>query len=627
MSARRVAVAAMLAATALTSQAPIVQTVIANGTTQSRYDMVILGDGYRASEQATFDQDVNTFLTALFQREPFQTFSAYYNVHTVFRASTDSGADRPDETPPVFVDTAYEATYDFGGTARCLYIQNTSQALADAALAPATEGRVLVLVNDDRYGGCASTFAVSYNGSQMVQVQAHELGHSLGQLADEYDSPNATYTGGEPAAVNITTSPTGDKWQHWHGTAGIGAFEGAGYHEFGLFRPRINCLMRSLGQVLCRVCQENITRITNGAADVIIDTVPPTENVIVATPTLETFSFAHFVPSANLPLIEWRLDGVLDPSVTDTTFVLDSLAVGLGSHTLEARVIDQSDRVRADPNGTMIETHTWQVTVSDPSLAQLRFTAFEADTSLVEPGGSITLTPTVQNDGPAAAGAFAVEFFHTVDPAWSTQDTLLGRIEWPGLAVGSATSSLTVSLPWELPSGLSRIFAVVDRIDAVAENDESDNETQRFLFGSTGTCPTGLEFRDPLVTPRAGSLSLADGGVLHPTVVAPCADPTTTLYLIAWSGSGTSPGVPLAPGVTLSLNPDSLTQIGLNGLNGPVFVDFLGILDNQGIGRATFALPPTTALATGTTHFATVLLGATELFAAASNPIALDILP
>ena len=55
-----------------------------------------------------------------------------------------------------------------GGVGRCVYIQNESLALQDAALAPANEGRVLVLVNDSRYGGCASTFAVSYNGSAEI---------------------------------------------------------------------------------------------------------------------------------------------------------------------------------------------------------------------------------------------------------------------------------------------------------------------------------------------------------------------------------------------------------------------------------------------------------------------------
>jgi hypothetical protein len=39
------------------AQAPTVTTVLNNGTTQSRYDMVILGDGYQSFEQTKFNTD------------------------------------------------------------------------------------------------------------------------------------------------------------------------------------------------------------------------------------------------------------------------------------------------------------------------------------------------------------------------------------------------------------------------------------------------------------------------------------------------------------------------------------------------------------------------------------------
>jgi hypothetical protein len=146
------------------------------------------------------------------------------------------------------------------------------------------------------------------------------------------------------------------------------------------------------------------------------------------------------------------------------------------------------------------------------------------------------------------------------------------------------------------------------------------------LLGQAGGCVTKLEFEDPLVYPRdAATLSLAAGGSVHPTLVAPCADPATTLYLIAWTGSGTSPGVALAPGVTLPLNPDGLTTLGLDGLNGPVFGGFLGLLDAQGIGRATFSLPPGAGVPLGQTHFAGVLLGSVQLFTATTNPVSLQL--
>ena len=619
-----------LAVLAATLHAQTVTTVISNGTTDTRYDIVILGDGYQASEQGQFNQDVTTFLTSLFQRAPYNLFADYYNVHTVFRASQDSGADRPDETPPVFVNTVYNATYNYGGTDRCLYIQNTAQGLADAALAPATEGRVMVMVNDNRYGGCAATFAVSYNGNSMSEVQAHELGHSLGLVADEYDYAGNTYTAPEPTAPNITKSPTGQKWSIWHGTQGISAFQGAGYNQYGLYRPRSNCLMRALGQVLCRVCQESIVKITNSIANVMTSTSPASASLTVSQPNLQTFSFTHYVPVGNNPIFEWDIDGVTQTGAASTSFTLDSTQLPLGSHTVTARLIDQSNRVRSDPLQHMVEEHSWQVQVSNPSLAQLRIPQLVTSMVLVNPGTPLTLTPTIINDGPAAAGPFTVEFFLSPSlTSWSTQDTYLGKLDIAGLNSGQQAVGLQLNtqLPWSLPVQLMFVHAIVDRQNTVAESDETDNQLARAVFGQVGPCETGLEFQDPLTTPFAGSISLAAGGTLHPTVVARCADPATTIYLIAWSGSGTTPGMPLGAGLTLPINFDGYTQTGLGGLNGSIFGGFLGILDAQGVGQAQFALPPSTAIPTGTTHFAAVLLGSTQLFTAVSNAVELTVLP
>ncbi len=628
--AKLLALPVALTLLAASGHAQTVTTVISNGTTDTRYDIVILGDGYRVSEQGQFNQDVTAFLTSLFQKAPYNLFADYYNVHTVFRPSIDSGADHPDATPPIFVNTAYDATYNFGGTGRCLYIQNTSLGLADAALAPATEGRVLVMVNDSRYGGCASTFAVSYNGSSMTEVQAHELGHSLGQLADEYEYTGNSYTGPEPGSVNLTTSPTGQKWSIWHGTQGISAFQGGGYNQFGLYRPRSNCMMRSLGQVLCRVCQENIVKITNAIVNVMTSTSPASSSVTVIAPNLQTFSFTHFVPASNNPVIEWEIDGVVQAGETATNFTIDSGQLALGSHTVLARIIDQSDRVRRDPSLLMHEDYTWQVQISDPSLAQLRIPTFAISMVIVNPGSTVTLSPTIVNDGPATSAPCTVEFFLSSSHAtYTTQDTLLGKIELGSLSNGQQTNGLQLNaqLPWSMPLSVMFVYAVVDRENTVIESNETDNVLMRSLFSQQGPCETGLEFQDSLVTPFAGSISLAAGGTLHPTVVAPCANPATTLYLIAWTGSGTNPGTQIGPGLTLPLNFDGLTQVSLDGLNGAVFGAFFGLLDAQGVGQAQFTLPPSTVIPTGTTHFAAALLGQSPLFTAVSNAIELTILP
>ena len=613
---------AALTTAVATAQTPIVNTVIGNGTTQSRYDMVILGDGYQAFEQNKFDTDVTTFLTYLFQQQPYATFANYFNVHTVFRASNESGADQPDVTPPIVVDTVYGATYNTGGVDRCLYITNTSLALADAALAPATEGRVLVLVNSTRYGGCASTFAVSYTGSSMGQVQVHELGHSLGNLADEYDYPNQTYTGAEPGQVNVTTASSGQKWSHWWGTDSISAFEGARYYRYGLYRPRNNCMMRSLGVTMCAVCREQVSKVTNSVVDTIVATSPAATSLTLTTPT--TFSITHIVPAANNPLITWRLDGVAIAGANGTTLLLDPATTAPGPHTLTVEVEDRTPFVRQDPAATMRETHSWTVNVPAPPAVQLTVPAFSASGIWFQPGATVTLSPTVHNAGDLPAGPFTVEFFLAASQlAWSTQDVYLGSVAVPGLAAGQGTvAGHTTQLPWHLPPALWFVHAVVDRAGVVPEGNENDNSRAVLIVAQQGPCVTKLEFDDPLLPPSGpGAVSLAAGGTLHPTVVAPCTDPLASLYVILWGASGTTPGVPLSPNALLPLNPDGFTDLGVALLNGPELGGFLGLFDAQGVGRATFTLPPQSGLPSATTHFAAVVMTATELFAAASNAI------
>lgn len=613
------------AATAI-AQAPIVQTVYNSGTTQTRYDMVILADGYQASEQTTFNNNVQTFLTALFQKQPYATFANYYNVHTVFRASVDSGASHPDATPPIVRNTAYGASYNTGGTARCLYITNTSLALADAALAPANEGRVLVFVNDSRYGGCAGQFAVSYNGSSMTEVQIHEIGHSLGSLADEYDYPNQTYTGNEPGQANITTSPTGQKWSHWWGTDGISAFQGAGYYLYGLYRPKNNCLMRNLGVPMCAVCQEQATRALNSITNVITSSLPTASTLQVNVGAVQPFSFTHFVPAGNNPLIQWKLDGAVVAGATTTSWSLDTTNLALGNHTVEASITDRTPIVRQDPSNTMRETRTWTVAVSDPNACNLRFPALSSSLIWVQPGQSPILSYTLVNDGPAAAGAFDVEFFLTTTPTVNAStDIYLGKQAFASFPVGSQNLQYSPQVPWRLEGRVYYVFAVVDRLNAVRETNESDNSRYAAFVGQAGPCVTKLEYADPLVYPfDAALVPVRPGGTVHPTVVARCAAPGT-LYLIAWGCSGTAPGTPLAPGITVPLNQDFCTQLGLAAVNGAWFQNFLGVLDAQGLGRATFQLPANSGLLASTGHFAALLVDPVLGFAAVTNPVGIGL--
>jgi len=625
MIARMFMAIAATAAAAL-AQAPIVTTVLSNGTTASRYDMVILGDGYQAAEQARFNQDVNTFLAGLFAKSPYSTFSNYFNVHTVFRASTDSGASQPDVTPPIVKNTAYSASYNTGGTARCLYIQNTSLALADAALAPANESRILVMVNDSRYGGCASTFAVSYNGASMVEVQTHELGHSVAGLADEYDYPNVLYTGNEPNQVNVTTSNVGQKWSHWWGTDGVSAFQGGMYHTTGIWRPRADCLMRNLGQPNCAVCREQIVKTVNAIAQTIQNPIPATQSLTLARPALQAFGFTSLVPTANSPLITWKIDGVVQTNQQSNGLFVSTAGMTLGAHTVSVELQDRTPLVRNDPANALRESYTWNVTVTDPNAASLRITANGATPQILAVGTETDVTVTVANDGPAVANNVLVEQFLSVDATLTTSDFYLGSGTIPTIAVGAQqTLTRRVKLPWAASPRVYQLFTQVNRLGTIIEPSIIDNVQTRSLLVQTGSCTPRLEYRDDLLYPRdAASVSLQQGGTIRPTIVAPCAAPGT-LYLLAWSCSGTQPGLALSPTMTLPLNFDSCTNTGLELINGSVFQLAFGALATNGLGNATIAFPSGLSLLPTPTHLAAVLLDPSLQFVGVTNAIAFDL--
>ncbi|GAB4158363.1 MAG: hypothetical protein Fur0037_25910 [Planctomycetota bacterium] len=624
LRARALASAAVCAlAAAAAAQSPTVRTILSNGPTSNRYDIVILGDGYTAAEQSRFDSDCTTFLAALFQKEPYRTFGSFINVHTVFRPSLMSGANHPDANPPIIRNPVYGASYNTGGTPRCLYITNTSLALADAMLAPANEGRILVMVNDSRYGGCAAQFAVSYNGSSMSEVQIHEVGHSLGGLADEYDYPNGTYTGPEPGQVNITTSSVGQKWSHWWGFNGVSAFQGAGYYRYGLYRPKSNCLMRSLGQPLCPVCQEQLSRTLNSVVGTIESPQPAASQITLLQPAQQVFSFSNIVPPGNNSSIEWRVDGQPQTGQTGNSFTLDTGNLSLGRHTVDVTVRDLTPLVRQDPGGALTDTHQWRVDVTSATAAELSITSYTTVPIFSPEGGTVTLRTTVLNTGPAAAGSFEVEHFLSRDTAFDTSDIYLGGYTVPGLGVNqSSTDSRTVQLPMRAGAGLYILFAVVDRANRVVEVDENNNLGRYAQFVQGVTCTPTLEFRDDLLYPYdRASVPAAGGGTVLPTVIARCAAPGTA-YVIAWGGSGTQPGTTVAPGVTVPLNADLLTSAGLGLVNGPIFAGFYGVLDAAGTGLAAVHWPAGLPVAAPlVTHFAAVLLDPSMSFAAATNAV------
>ena len=87
--------------------------VVDHGPESSRWDLVIVGDGYRASELTNYHTHVQSFIDQLRTTPPFNELFCGINVHRIDVVSTDSGADDPGcgGNPAVTAKTYFDATF------------------------------------------------------------------------------------------------------------------------------------------------------------------------------------------------------------------------------------------------------------------------------------------------------------------------------------------------------------------------------------------------------------------------------------------------------------------------------------------------------------------------------------
>ncbi|WP_225839615.1 M64 family metallopeptidase [Streptomyces sp. NK08204] len=242
--------------------------IVNNGSTGTKLDVVLIGDGYTESQQAQFHADAVKKWQEITSVEPYTTYRNLFNVWAVDAVSHDTGVSG-DPDKDVVRDTALGSYFWCDDVERLLCV-DTDKVEAYAAKAPQAD-LVIVVANSSKYGGAGYNDVVSplgYEGIATVaggndrsgQIAVHETGHSLGKLADEYSyDTNGTYTGDEPQQSDITKSTADQlredhtKWYRWLGRTSpdggvVGTYEGAGYYPKGLYRPTENSIMRSLGR-------------------------------------------------------------------------------------------------------------------------------------------------------------------------------------------------------------------------------------------------------------------------------------------------------------------------------------------------------------------------------------------
>jgi hypothetical protein len=274
--------------------------IVDHGDDALRYNIVILGDGYRTAEMAKFRTDVKAFVDALHTTAPFGDLWCGINVHRVDVVSTDSGADDPVACADGSVGTGaapktyFDSTFCGGGSIRRLLTCNAVSAKNVAKAQVPAVHMTMVIVNTPQYGGSGGMVATFSINASATEIALHEMGHTAFALADEYEyyagcgtgeGGHDVYSGGEPIEPNVTANPnkTTLKWkavlsgpadplpttvnancaqcdpQPNPKAAGyVGAYAGARYFHCGAYRGGYNCRMRALGNPYCAVCQKAI---------------------------------------------------------------------------------------------------------------------------------------------------------------------------------------------------------------------------------------------------------------------------------------------------------------------------------------------------------------------------------
>ncbi len=250
-----------------------------SATSDKALDLVFIGDGYTKDELNEFYSEVNSTVEYLFSIAPFNLLKDKINVWAIGAISTESGTDVPQDG--IWKSTAMNCNFNTFGSDRYLTSSDFHSIRNYAALAPCDQ--ICVLVNTDIYGGGGiyNFWSItSAKNEYRNEVFAHELGHALGALGDEYyTSEVATEDiynkNTEPYQSNLTTLVNFEnKWKDLVAAdvkiptevkadnyKVVGAYEGGGYQAKGIYRPYINCKMKALDSDFCPVCQRTLVEI------------------------------------------------------------------------------------------------------------------------------------------------------------------------------------------------------------------------------------------------------------------------------------------------------------------------------------------------------------------------------
>jgi hypothetical protein len=251
--------------------------IYGGGDPHSSVDLAFIAEGYKADEMGKFREDVKKMTDYLFAEAPFSDYKDKFNIWAVEAISQDSGTDIPGEN--IYMNTALNSSFYTFDIDR--YLTTTDIKTINDYAASVPHDNIIVLINSAKYGGGGvyNYYSGTTTGHPLSpKVFIHEFGHGFAGLADEYYSSSVAYDefyplDVEPWEPNITTKISFEsKWKNLIAKNTplptpseekfkdiTGLFEGGGYSAKGIYRPELDCRMKSNGpKGYCSICRNAI---------------------------------------------------------------------------------------------------------------------------------------------------------------------------------------------------------------------------------------------------------------------------------------------------------------------------------------------------------------------------------
>lgn len=186
--------------------------IVDNGDPATHIDIAIIGSGFTTAEIPDFVSKVAGNVSKMWLVNWFADNEPLFNIYRVDAESPVSGEDLDEATIYSLVSGI---PYDI----------------------------LVVIHNYEGQESVVNPYIDLYTGSHDYVVLAHELGHVIGKLDDEYYTPATAYKcdGLSKRTLNIHDKPNNEKWSDLISTP---PFEGARFCEVGLWRPSELTIMK-----------------------------------------------------------------------------------------------------------------------------------------------------------------------------------------------------------------------------------------------------------------------------------------------------------------------------------------------------------------------------------------------